>query len=81
MDVGDIVLEQGVAIRGRVRTSAGLPIADAEIATGSFDMARGGAVSDARSGSDGSFVLAGLIRVPTRVNVRASGYALRQRKS
>ena len=75
VDVGDIVLEQGVAIRGRVRTSAGLPIADAEIMTGSFDMSRGGAFSEARSGPDGSFVLAGLLPGPTRVNVRASGFA------
>ena len=75
VDVGDIVLEQGIAIRGRVRTSAGLPIADAEITTGSFDMVRGGAVSEARSGPDGSFVLAGLIPGPTHVNVRASGFA------
>jgi protocatechuate 3,4-dioxygenase beta subunit len=75
VDVGDIVLEQGVAIRGRVRTVAGVPIADAEITTGSFDMVRGGAFSEARSGPDGTFVLAGLIPGPTQVNVRASGFA------
>ncbi len=38
-------------------------------------MMRGGTFSEARSESDGSFVLAGLIPGPTRVNVRALGFA------
>ena len=75
VDLGDIALEQGLAIRGRVRSSAGGPIADAEIATGSFDMMRGGVMVDTRSGPDGSFVLAGVLPGPTQVNVKASGYA------
>ena len=75
VDLGDIALEQGLAIRGRVRSSAGGPIADAEIATGGFDMMRGGVMVDTRSGPDGSFVLAGVLPGPTQVNVRASGFA------
>jgi protocatechuate 3,4-dioxygenase beta subunit len=75
VDLGDIALEQGLAIRGRVRSSGGGPIADAEIATGGFDMMRGGVMVDARSGADGSFVLAGVLPGATQVNVRASGYA------
>ena len=75
VDLGDITLEQGLAIRGRVRSSAGGPIADAEIATGGFDMFRGGVSVDTRSGSDGSFVLAGVLPGPTQINVRATGFA------
>jgi protocatechuate 3,4-dioxygenase beta subunit len=75
VDLGDIVLEPGVAVRGRVRTSAGAPIADAEISTGGFDMMRGSAFSETRSEADGSFVLTGLIPGPTRVNFKAVGFA------
>jgi hypothetical protein len=75
VDLGDIALEQGLAIRGRVRSSAGAPIPDAEIQTGGFDMMRGGVSVETRSGSDGTFVLAGLLPGPTQVNVRASGFA------
>jgi protocatechuate 3,4-dioxygenase beta subunit len=75
IDLGDIALEQGLAIRGRVRTSSGTPVPDADIRTGGFDMMRGGTFSETRSEPDGSFVLAGLLPGPTRVNVRAIGYA------
>jgi len=75
IDLGDIALEAGLAIRGRVRTSAGAPVPDAQITTGGFDMMRGGTFSEARSEADGSFVLAGLMPGPTRVNVRAIGFA------
>jgi large repetitive protein len=75
IDLGDIALEPGLAIRGRVRTSSGAPVPDAQITTGGFDMMRGGTFSETRSEPDGSFVLAGLIPGPTRVNVRAIGFA------
>jgi large repetitive protein len=75
IDLGDIALEPGLAIRGRVRTSSGAPVPDAQVTTGGFDMMRGGTFSEARSEADGSFVLAGLIPGPTRVNVRALGFA------
>jgi protocatechuate 3,4-dioxygenase beta subunit len=75
IDLGDIALEQGLAIRGRVRTSSGAPVADAQIVTGGFDMMRGGTFSETRSEPDGSFVLAGLIPGPTRVIVTAIGFA------
>ena len=75
IDVGDIALEPGLAIRGRVRTSSGASVPDAQITTGGFDMMRGGTFSETRSEADGSFVLAGLIPGPTRVNVRAIGFA------
>jgi large repetitive protein len=75
IDLGDIALEEGLAIRGRVRTSSGAPIADAEITTGGFDMMRGGVFTQTRSEADGTFVLAGLVPGPTRVNVSALGFA------
>ena len=75
VDLGDVALESGLAIRGRVRSSAGGPIADAEIVTGGFDMMRGGVHVETRSGPDGVFVLAGVLPGPTQVNIRASGFA------
>src|SRR5260370_18525671 len=75
IDLGDIGLEQGLAIRGRVRTGSGAPVPDAKIVTGAFDMMRGGTFSEARSEPDGSFVLAGLLPGPTRVVVTAIGFA------
>src|ERR1041384_3317122 len=81
VDVGDIALEQGLAIRGRVRSSLGGPVADAQIATGGFDMMRGGVLVETRSEADGSFVLAGLLPGPTSVNIRATGFASINEKS
>ncbi len=75
VDLGDIALEQGLAIRGRVRTSSGAPVSDAQIVTSGFDMMRGGTFSEVRSEPDGAFVLAGLMPGPTRVMVRAIGFA------
>src|SRR5258707_11996414 len=74
-DHGDISLEPGRAIRGRLRTSSGVPVPDAQITTGGFDMMSRGTFSQARSEADGSFALAGLIAGPARINVRALGFA------
>ncbi|PYQ23856.1 MAG: hypothetical protein DMF79_02950, partial [Acidobacteria bacterium] len=45
IDLGDITLERGLAISGRVLTSAGTPVADAQIATRVFDLMRGSSLS------------------------------------
>jgi carboxypeptidase family protein len=74
IDLGDIALERGLAIRGRVRTSSGAPVPDAQITTGGFDI-WGATFSETRSDADGSFVLAGVTPAPTRVSVRATGFA------
>src|SRR5260370_36606006 len=72
IDLGDIGLEQGLAIRGRVRTGSGAPVSDAQIVTGAFDMMRGATFSKARSEPDGSFVLAGRLPGPAGVAFTAS---------
>jgi protocatechuate 3,4-dioxygenase beta subunit len=75
VDLGDIALEEGLTVRGRVRTAAGAPIPDAEITTGGFDILKPSAYVQTRSEADGSYALAGLVPGPMRVNVRAFGFA------
>jgi hypothetical protein len=58
VDVGDVRMEVGIAIRGRVRSKAGQPIAEAVVRASTMRMGNDG--SEARSEADGSFVLAGL---------------------
>jgi hypothetical protein len=73
VDVGDVLLETGLAIRGRVRDRAGLPVADAQI----NGFARGAGFGNMVNGTteaDGSFVLAGLTTGAYRLTVRAPGY-------
>jgi protocatechuate 3,4-dioxygenase beta subunit len=72
VDLGDIVLEPGSTIRGRVRDKAGLPIGQAQL--WAFAMGRGGMRVEATSEPDGTFVLAGLPGGALRVTARASGY-------
>jgi protocatechuate 3,4-dioxygenase beta subunit len=75
VDLGDVVLETGLTIRGRVRDRAGSPIADALI-NGMFRRPGfgGGNMPSARSEADGTFVLAGLSPGTYRLQVRAQGY-------
>ena len=71
VDAGDVVLERGLAIQGRVRTAAGAPVPGASI--GAYDDEANEAA--ARSDDDGSFVLAGLRPNPYELEVRATGFA------
>jgi hypothetical protein len=71
VDLGDVRLEVGLAIRGRTRTASGQPVADATI-TG--QPLRRGEMRQARSEADGSFVLAGLEQAPHRVVAQAPGF-------
>jgi protocatechuate 3,4-dioxygenase beta subunit len=71
VDVGDVLLEPGLVIRGRVRNSTGQPIEDASLHAYSSR----GVGMPARSEADGSFVLAVLEQAPHRVTVEAPGYA------
>jgi protocatechuate 3,4-dioxygenase beta subunit len=65
-------LEVGIAIRGRVRSKAGQPIADAD---GARDRhAHGERPQRARSEADGTFVLAGLEAGVYRVTAEAVGF-------
>jgi protocatechuate 3,4-dioxygenase beta subunit len=75
VDLGDVELETGLAIRGRVRDGTGRPIAAANI---SGYQARSMAAPypvQSISEADGSFVLAGLQPGSYRVNATAPGYA------
>lgn len=78
VDVGDVRLEVGNTIRGRVRAKAGPPIADAVVrATAGRSMMMGGV--EARSEADGSFVLAGVEPTLASVTVEAPGFALQEK--
>jgi hypothetical protein len=79
VDAGDVVLETGLAIRGRLRTRGGEAVADAALRAFQPRADRGGNPSDTRSEADGSFVLAGLSRGPYRVQVTAPGFAPTQK--
>jgi protocatechuate 3,4-dioxygenase beta subunit len=77
IDLGDITLEMGNAIRGRVRDRAGLPIADARVeallpmnVTRSRNPSTGSTTSEA----DGRFTLAGLSPGPYQVRAQALGF-------
>jgi hypothetical protein len=71
VDVGDVRLEAGLAIRGRVQTNAGRPIADALVRASG----RRGHRSEARSEANGTFVLAGLDAGTHHVAAETDGYA------
>jgi hypothetical protein len=72
VDVGDVRLEVGIAIRGRVRSKAGQPIADAVVRATVMRM--GSDNTEARSEADGTFVLAGLEQGVYRVSAEAVGF-------
>ena len=72
VDVGDVRLAVGFAIRGRVRSKARQPIADAVIRT---FVERTGDEVEGRSAPDGSFVLPGLEQGTYRIAAEAVGYA------
>jgi Carboxypeptidase regulatory-like domain len=72
LDLGDILVERGLAIGGRVLTPSGDGIADAQLyARGRLGWKRSRAVAE----SDGSYVLAGLEPGPYEVSVQARGFA------
>jgi protocatechuate 3,4-dioxygenase beta subunit len=74
VDVGDVELETGLTIRGRVRERAGAPVAGANVAA--YPMrGMGPETHQAVSEVDGSFVLAGVEPGSYRVNASAPGYA------
>jgi protocatechuate 3,4-dioxygenase beta subunit len=73
IDLGEVPLESGLTIRGRVRDRAGVGVAEATIRGFQPRMLSGG-FPDTRSEADGSFVLAGLEPGNVRLNVSAAGY-------
>lgn len=74
-DLGDILLEPGLAIRGLVRDRGGAGISGARLSA--FPTRSSGPVImavEGRSESDGSFAVSGLSPGSYRLTVRASGY-------
>jgi len=83
-DAGDIALEVGLAIRGKVKEKGGAPIADARIEAipSARPMPlRATSPRDARSEADGSFAVAGLDPGPYRLRVLAPGFAEVERRA
>ena len=79
VDVGDVRLEVGIAIRGHVRTKEGAAVPDASIQA--YTMRRGATRGDARSEADGSFVLAGLEQTMYHLTVVAAGFGTAEKEA
>ena len=86
VDLGDVRLEVGHAIRGRVRTKAGAPIADAVVRARPRESpselrfeSRLGPGVEARSEADGSFVLAGVTSAVSIVTAQAVGFGTQEK--
>ena len=76
VDIGDVVLERGAQIRGRVRDKAGAPIADAALRGYADGPGMPGTVPlEGRTEADGTFVLGGASAPSYRLSVQAAGFA------
>ena len=75
VDLGDVVLEVGTAIRGRVRDSANRPVESAEVST-FYDYES----FEERTDASGAYVLAGLHAGMYSVSVTAAGMGRAQRR-
>jgi hypothetical protein len=78
VDLGDLTLDAGLAIRGRVRDRAGVGIGGARI-FGFTRSSEAGVPIDTTSEDDGSFAIGGLQPGSYRVMIQASGFGLAQR--
>ena len=74
VDVGDVALDPGLAIRGRVRDREGSAIADATVRALRQEPGEAGE-AEATSGPDGRFDLGGLRPGRHEVSASAPGYA------
>ncbi len=81
LDLGDIRVETGLTIRGRVREKGGTPISEASLRAIPLRSMGGSMSSEYRAEADGSFVLAGLQPGAYRVSATAPGYAERSRET
>jgi hypothetical protein len=80
LDLGDVRMEAGLAIRGVVRTSAGTPVADATV-TARAMRTRVSTEARARTDADGGFVLAGLEPVTYRLDAGSPGQGRTHREA
>jgi protocatechuate 3,4-dioxygenase beta subunit len=74
LDLGDVVLERGLTIRGRVRDAAGHGITDAKVQAVMQNMPPRRVTADGLTEADGTFLVAGLEPGVYSVRVDASGY-------
>lgn len=79
VDVGDVELETGFTIRGRVRNRAGVPMAGADVYTFQPRPRAEGGRARATAEEDGGFVLAGLEPGGYTVVASAPGHARAER--
>ena len=82
LDLGDVVLEPGLAIRGHLRTTAGLPVPDARV-TASLQQPMFSGVPNAeeRTDAEGAFVVAGLMPGMYDLVASASGFTTGRAKA
>ena len=78
VDLGDIALEVGLTIRGRVRDAAGHPVDDAQLWTVSPETFQN---FTARTGHDGAYTLAGLPPGLYSVSAHAAGMGNADRRA
>jgi protocatechuate 3,4-dioxygenase beta subunit len=78
IDIGNVALEVGIAIRGRVRDAAGQAVERASLFTYSQEAARS---YSAQSEADGTYVLAGLPPGMYSVSATAAGMGRAERKA
>jgi protocatechuate 3,4-dioxygenase beta subunit len=74
VDLGDVVLETGLALRGRVHDAAGTAIADARVVAVRMVATRFEEL-ETRSAGDGTFAFSGLLNGPHWLRVTAAGFA------
>lgn len=80
VNLGDVLLETGITIRGHIRDTTGQAITDATLWASPPDGRGMGRSAEAKSQADGSYVLAGLSPTPYVVGVRASGFGSAHRR-
>lgn len=78
LNIGDLVLQRGLSIRGRVRDRSGEPIAGAGVEGFPEESGHLGSVADI-SHADGSFALAGLEAGTYSLHARREGFGLDQK--
>jgi protocatechuate 3,4-dioxygenase beta subunit len=76
LDLGDVVMERGLVIRGRVRDADGRAIADAKVQALMQQMPLRRTTADGFTEVDGTFLLAGLEPGLYSVRAEASGYGM-----
>jgi uncharacterized GH25 family protein len=75
LDLGEITLEPGLRITGKVMNTQDEPVADVEVEATSFGRGTGYLHAASHSKEDGSFVIGGLEEATYRLTAKAKGYA------